>query len=65
MSMSIEEHQWREYNEHGNTCHYPGCDRSEEEHASVVVTRNGKVTMVGEGTDLAEVLTVAGVPGAE
>lgn len=25
-------HPWQEYNAHGNTCHYPGCTMTEEEH---------------------------------
>lgn len=30
---AIDAHPWQEYNEHGNTCHYPGCRMTEEEHA--------------------------------
>jgi hypothetical protein len=30
----MDPHPWREYNSHGNTCHHPGCDKTEEEHAA-------------------------------
>ena len=28
----VNNHPWQEYNAHGNTCHYPGCRMTEEEH---------------------------------
>lgn len=28
-------HPWQEYNEHGNTCHHPGCRLSEDEHRAL------------------------------
>lgn len=28
-----ELHPWQEYNGYGNTCHYPDCRMTEEEHA--------------------------------
>jgi hypothetical protein len=28
----VPPHPWQEYNRHGNTCHYPGCTRDEEDH---------------------------------
>jgi hypothetical protein len=32
--QSLPAHAWREYNATGNTCHYPGCGMSEDEHAA-------------------------------
>ena len=29
---SDDQHEYQEYNEHGNTCHFPGCRLTEEEH---------------------------------
>lgn len=26
------DHLWQEYNDHGNSCQYPGCTKSEEQH---------------------------------
>ena len=31
-SPVTDAHPWQEYNAHGNTCHYPGCTLTEEEH---------------------------------
>lgn len=28
-------HGWQEFNEHGNTCHFPGCTAGEDEHHEV------------------------------
>lgn len=28
-------HAWQEYNMYGNTCHFPGCRLSEDQHAKV------------------------------
>lgn len=30
--VGVPPHGWREFNEHGNTCHWPGCTRNEDEH---------------------------------
>ena len=30
--MTVDPHEWQEYNKHGNTCHYPDCPLTEEEH---------------------------------
>lgn len=35
----IDAHPWQEYNAHGNTCHYPGCRLTQEEHATFLRPR--------------------------
>lgn len=32
-----EPHTWREYNEHGYDCHYPGCQLDRDEHPGETV----------------------------
>ena len=36
MAEGVDPHSWQEHNEHGNTCHYPGCTLNEDEHAPAV-----------------------------
>lgn len=31
----VAAHAWQEFNEHGNTCHFPGCTADEAGHAEV------------------------------
>lgn len=33
---AIAAHPWQEYNEHGYLCHYPGCQKAQDEHAEFV-----------------------------
>lgn len=30
--LGSDSHPWQEFNQYGNTCHYPGCRLTEEEH---------------------------------
>lgn len=39
--VEVAEHAWQEYNGDGNTCHYPGCRRTEDEHPAAAVAVAG------------------------
>jgi hypothetical protein len=31
----VPEHRWQEFNEHGNTCQFPGCIKTEDERGAM------------------------------
>lgn len=39
--VPVAEHPWREFNKHGNTCHFPGCDKTEDQHPAAAAAAGG------------------------